>query len=137
MSGTRKDRKVTVPTSSKGIEKTFEYTIKKSMEWHDCSSSYKLVLLCFCHALVHLIEAVSSPPNTPQNLRIQVKRRPEPRRQPYVTHVVWAIIESFVVIPGLLVVDDVVDVVLLPFFVLFLLLLLSVSLLSWWLVVCV
>ena len=33
--------------------------------------------------LSHLTEAVSSPPNTPQNLRIPVKLRPEPRRQPY------------------------------------------------------
>ena len=33
--------------------------------------------------LSHLTEVVSSPPNTPQNLRIPVKLRPEPRRQPY------------------------------------------------------
>ena len=40
-------------------------------------------------------------------------------------------------VPGLLVVDVVDMVWLLPLFVLFLLLLSSVSLLSWWLVVCV
>ena len=36
-------------------------------------------LLNFCHTLT---EAVSSPPNTPQNLRIPVELRPEPRRKP-------------------------------------------------------
>ena len=34
----------------------------------------------FCQDLGHLVEAVSNPPNTPQNLRIAVKLRPEPRR---------------------------------------------------------
>jgi len=35
-------------------------------------------LLNFCHTLT---EVVLSPPNTPQNLRIPVKLRPEPRCQ--------------------------------------------------------
>jgi len=40
-------------------------------------------LLNLCHTLT---EAMSSPPNTPQNLRIPVKLRPEPRHQPYKWH---------------------------------------------------
>ena len=66
-----------------------------------------------------------------------MKKKNSPNGPNNVTRVIWAIIKSFVAVPGLLVVDVVDMVLLLPFFVLFLLLSSSVLSLSWWLVVCV
>ena len=66
-----------------------------------------------------------------------MKKKNSPNGPNNATRVIWAIIKSFVAVPGLLVVDVVDMVLLLPFFVLFLLLSSSVLSLSWWLVVCV